>query len=76
LLATQQLVPTHDTDVFGYAVAGVVLVVVGCVLSILATARRTARGGRPVDQRTLVTRAASASVARLQRDVRGWSARR
>jgi hypothetical protein len=54
----------------------VVLLIVGCLLSILATARRTARPHRPgAAVRAEHVRATSESVARLRRDVSGWAKR-
>jgi hypothetical protein len=77
VLSAPRSIPTHDGDVWRYAVAGVALLVVGCVLSILATARRTARPSRPVAaEPTSADKATSPSVSRLLRDVRGWTKRR
>jgi hypothetical protein len=62
--------------VFPYDVAGVALFVVGCVLSIFATARRTARGPRAPAAARAPQAPTSASVARLLRDVGDWTKRR
>jgi uncharacterized membrane protein len=77
VLAAQAAPPSGDTDVFAYAVAGVLLLVIGCMLSIFATARRTAvRSARSQSvARAAPTTATSASVARLLHDVSGWTKR-
>jgi hypothetical protein len=76
VLAAQRGMPTHDTEIFSYAVVGVVLLVVGCVLSIFAAAKRTANPPRPPRRGAVppaVNGRTSASVARLLHDVRGWT---
>jgi hypothetical protein len=76
VLAAQRTVPAQDGDGFSYALAGVVLLVVGCMLSIFATARRTARSPKPESLERAPVPATSASVTRLLRDVSGWTSRR
>jgi len=74
VLAAQGGIPTHDSEVFSYAIARVVLLIVGCALSIFATANRTARPPRRnASPREADGPTTSASVARLLHDVRGWT---
>jgi hypothetical protein len=74
VFAAQGTAVSNDSEVFAYAVAGVVLLVVGSVLTLLANARRVARAERPAPARRHVrtSHATSPSVTRLQHDVQRW----
>lgn len=65
---------TNDNELWLYAMTGVGLFVVGWMLTILANARRAAaaRTMRHVPSDTTDDGRRSASVTRLQRDVRDW----
>jgi hypothetical protein len=77
VLAAQGTVPAADGDVFSYAVAGALLLVIGCILSIFATARRTASRSPRQQPGARVAQAppTSAAVTRLLRDVSSWTKR-
>lgn len=74
LLASDGPIATNDHELWLYAMTGVGLFVVGCMLTILANARRAAaaRMLRDASAETPDDGRRSASVTRLQRDVRDW----
>ena len=74
LLAADGAIATSDNELWLYAMTGVGLFVVGCMLTILANARRAAaaRTMRHPAADTTDDGRRSASVTRLQRDVRDW----
>lgn len=74
LLASDGTIVSSDHELWLYAMTGVALFVVGCMLTILANARRaaTTRSMRQTPADISDDGRRSASVTRLQRDVRDW----